>query len=212
MYFCADTGGGYHIWRQRFRDGIPEQITSGATQEDGIEVAPDGRSFVTSIGASQSTVWFHDSSGDRRITSEGYGLMPSISPDTKKLYYLLRAGAARHFTRGELWVADLESGQPERLLPDFLMQHYAVSADGQRLVFVGADDSGRYPVWLAALNGRSSPQQVTTKNAAKAYFGAGGYVFFVGAETGPKFIYRVREDGSQLEKIVDTSSETGGIA
>jgi Tol biopolymer transport system component len=27
-------------------------------------------------------------------------------------------------------------------------------ADGQRVVFVASDDTGRSPVWLAALNGR----------------------------------------------------------
>jgi len=47
MYFSTDTGNGFHIWRQRFPDGAPEQITSGVTQEEGIEFAPDGRSFVT---------------------------------------------------------------------------------------------------------------------------------------------------------------------
>ena len=142
MYFSANTGNGFHIWRQRFPDGVPQQVTSGVTEEEGIGFAPDGRSFVTSIGASRSAVWFHDSRGDRQITSEGYGLLPSISPDGKKLYYLLRAGGARHFARGELWVADLGSGQRQRLLPDFLVRHYAISADGQRVVFVVSEERG----------------------------------------------------------------------
>lgn len=163
MYFSADAGNGFHVWRQRFPDGAPEQITFGVTQEEGIEVAPDGRSIVTSIGVSQSTVWFHDQRGDRQVTSEGYGLLPTVSPDGKRLYYLLRAGGERHFVSGELWVADLESGQRQRLLPDFLISHYATSADGPRVVFVVADDTGRSPVWLAPLDGRSAPRQVTTQ-------------------------------------------------
>ena len=206
MYFSTDTGNGFHIWRQRFPDGTPEQITSGVMQEEGIEFAPDGRSFVTSIGASQSSVWFHDSRGDRQITSEGYGLLPSVSPDAKKLYYLLRAGGARHFVSGELWVADLESGQRQRLLPDLEMRHYAISADGQRVVFVVSDDTGRSPVWLAALNGRSAPRQVTTNDGWKVYFGAGGYVVFMGVEKGATFVYRVKEDGSELRKVVRIDS------
>jgi serine/threonine protein kinase len=206
MYFSANTGNGYHIWRQRFPDGIPEQVTFGTTEEEGIEFAPDGRSFVTSIGASQSTVWFHDSRGDRQITSEGYGLMPSISPDGKTLYYLLRAGGERHFVRGELWVADLESGQRQRLFPDFLMQHYAISADGQRLVFVVSDDTGHSPVWLAALNGRSAPRQLTTNDVRRAYFGPGGYVTFMREEEGANFIYRVKEDSSELQKLMRIDS------
>jgi DNA-binding winged helix-turn-helix (wHTH) protein/Tol biopolymer transport system component len=201
MYFSTDTGNGFHIWRQRFPDGTPEQITFGVTQEEGIELAPDGRSFVTSIGASQSAVWFHDARGDRQITSEGYGLLPSVSLDGKKLYYLVRAGAERHFVSGELWVTDLESGQRQRLLPDFLMQHYAISADGQRVVFVVSDDTGRSPVWLAALNGRSAPRQITTNDGWKVYFAAGGYVVFMGVEKETKFVYRVKEDGSELQKL-----------
>jgi Tol biopolymer transport system component len=202
MYFSANTGNGYHIWRQRFPDGVPEQITSGVTQEEGIEIAHDGRSFVTSIGANQSTVWFHDSRGDRQITSEGYGLRPSVSPDGRKLYYLLSAGGPRHFVSGELWVADLESGQRQRLLPDFLIQQYAISADGQRVVFVVSDDAGHSPVWLAALNGRSAPRPVTTIDSRKPSFVAGGYVVFGGVENGERFIYRVKEDGSELRKLL----------
>src|SRR6266496_733299 len=57
MYFSADAGKGFHVWRQRFPEGMPEQITSGATQEEGIAMAPDGSSFVTSVGTVQSTIW-----------------------------------------------------------------------------------------------------------------------------------------------------------
>ena len=57
-------------------DGTPGQVTFGVTQEEGIHFAPDGRSFVTSIGTSQSTVWVHDVRGDRQITSEGYVFNP----------------------------------------------------------------------------------------------------------------------------------------
>jgi Tol biopolymer transport system component len=199
MYFSANTGGGFHVWRQRFPDGMPEQVTFGATEEEGIEFAPDGRSFVTSIGTSQSTVWMHDSRGDRQITSEGYALLPSVSPDGKKLYYLVRTGGARNFAIGELWVADLESGQRQRLLPDFRMQHYTISADGQRVLFVAADDAGHTPLWLAPLNGRTAPQRLTTIDSWVAYFGAPGEVVF--ASEGD-FIYRIKDDGSDLQKML----------
>jgi serine/threonine protein kinase/Tol biopolymer transport system component len=202
MYFSADIGNGYHIWRQRFPDGAPEQFTSGVTQEEGIEFAPDGRSFVTSIGTSQSTVWLHNSGAERQITSEGFAVLPNISPDGKKMYYLLRSGAARMFLTGELWVADLESGQRQRLLPDFLLRHYNISADGRRIVFVAADGTGRTPVWVATLDGSSAPRRVTTDDAWTAFFGASGHIVFAGDEEGAHYVYRVKEDGSELHKIV----------
>jgi Tol biopolymer transport system component len=136
MYFSADTGSGFHIWRQRVPDGAPEQVTFGATEEEGIEFAPDGRSFLTSIGTRQSTLWIHDARGDRQVTSEAYSFLPSFSSDGNKLYYLVRDAGGLHTIRGGLWVMDLASGERQRLLPDFLMEHYSVSRDGQRVVFV----------------------------------------------------------------------------
>jgi eukaryotic-like serine/threonine-protein kinase len=204
MYFSADTGGGVHIWRQRFPDGTPEQVTFSVTQEEGIHFAPDGRSFVTSIGTSQSTVWVHDSHGDRQMTSEGYAFSPSISPDGKTLYYLVRTGGAQNFIKGGLWATDLGSGQRQRLLPDFDMQTYTISRDGQRVVFVAVDEKGRSPVWLASLNGRTAPRRLATIDSWEAYFGAPGEVVFEGDEKGMPVIYRINDDGSGLQKIIPT--------
>ena len=72
MYFSADAGDGFHVWRQRFPDGPPEQVTSGPTEEEGLAVAPDGKSLITSVGLTQRSVWFHDASGERQISLEGY--------------------------------------------------------------------------------------------------------------------------------------------
>ena len=204
MYFSASTGSGVHTWRQRFPDGTPEQVTFGVTDEEGIHVAPDGRSFVTSIGTSQSTVWVHDSRGERQMTSEGFAFLPSISPDGNKLYYLVRAGGVRNWISGGLWVADLTSGQRQRLLPDFLMQHYSISADGQRVVFVAVDDTGRTPVWLASLDGRTAPRQLSTIDGSQAFFGAPGEVVFGSQDSAAPFIYRIDDDGGALRHMIET--------
>ena len=202
MYFTAMTANGVHIWRQRFPDGAPEQVTFGASTEEGIHFAPDGRSFVTSVGTSQSTLWVHDSRGDRQITSEGYVFMPSLSADGKKLYYLVRSYGLRSWNQGGLWVADLETGQRQRLLTDFQIIHYSISADGQRVVFVSVDEQGRNPVWLSSLNAQLPPRQVTTMDAAAAFFGAPGEVLFAGQKD--FYVYRIKDDGSELQKVITT--------
>jgi Tol biopolymer transport system component len=207
MYFSANTGSGYHIWRQRFPDGAPEQVTSGATEEEGIAFAPDGRSFVTSVGTKQTTLWVHDPGGERQITSEGYASLPQFSADGKKLFYLLRSRANRRFVSGELWAADLETGRRERLLPNFLIEHYSVSPDGNRVVFAAIDETGHSPghspVWLATLDGGVAPRRLSTIDAMRTVFGADGVVYFLGAEDETrKFLYRVREDGSGLQKAL----------
>ena len=205
MYFTAKTTDGIHIWRQRFPDGKPEQVTSGVTTEEGIAFAPDGRSFVTSIGTSQSTVWVRDDRGERQVTSEGYGFLPSISPDAKKLYYLVRSFGIRSFTQGGLWVLDMATGQRQRLLPDFQMLHYAISRDGERVVFVAVDEHGSSPVWSASVNGQTPPRQLTTIDAGSAVFGAPGEVLFSDLQDG--FVYRVEEDGSGLRKATESGAQ-----
>jgi dipeptidyl aminopeptidase/acylaminoacyl peptidase len=95
MYFGATMAGKRHLWRQRFPDGQPEQITAGPEEEDGVAVAPDGRSLITSVFTRQSEVWMHESQGDRVVSTEGYPpalgecYRPlSLSLDGKRLYYL----------------------------------------------------------------------------------------------------------------------------
>ena len=112
MYFSADTGDGFHLWRQRYPNGEPEQITFGPTEEEGIAVAQDGRSLVTSAGIRQSSVWLHDANGDRQISFEGFAALPGLgvggtaarsvfSPDRKKLFYLARKESSRAWKSGE---------------------------------------------------------------------------------------------------------------
>ena len=202
MYFSANTGGGFHIWRQRFPNGTLEQVTFGAAEAEGIEFAPDGRSFLTSIGTRQSTLWVHDSRGDRQVSSDAYAFQPSFSADGKKLYYLVRSGAGGlHQIVGNLWMMDLESGARERLLPDFLLEHYTVSRDGRRIVFVSAADTERAGVWLATLDGRTAPRRLAGKGS-QAFFGPGEDVLFGSPESGGTFLYRIRPDGSGLSKAI----------
>jgi serine/threonine protein kinase/Tol biopolymer transport system component len=205
MYFTARTTDGIHIWRQRFPDGNPEQVTSGVTTEEGIAFAPDGRSFVTSIGTSQSTVWVRDDRGERQMTSEGYGFLPSISPDAKAVYFLVRSFGIRSWTQGSLWSLDMSTGQRRRLLPDFQMLHYTISRDGERVVFVAVDEQGRSPVWIAPVNGQTPPRRLTTIDAGSAVFGAPGEVLFSDLENG--FVYRVREDGSGLQQATGAGAQ-----
>src|SRR5689334_10597972 len=87
--------------RQGLSGGEPEQITSGATEEEGVSVSPDGRWLITSVGLTESEVWIRDAAGERRISSEGYAHAPQFSRDRKKLFYLTDSGAPRGFPRSE---------------------------------------------------------------------------------------------------------------
>ena len=200
MYFTASFGGTFHLWRQAFPDGTAEQLTSGPTEEEGIAVAPDGKSLVTAAGLRQSAVWLHDSQGDRQITSEGYSFLPSISGDGQKLYYLQRGGGSRSYISGELWVYDLKSGQRERVLPGLVLAHYALSPDGSKVVFAIAEGEQGAGVWIADVAKRTPPRQLTSQGENRVFFGAPGEIIYQEKQQ-PSRLVRMKEDGSGGEPI-----------
>ncbi len=201
MYVSADTGSGFHIWRQRFPDGEPEQVTSGVTEEHGVSFAPDGKSFVTSVGRSQSTLWIHDLKGERQITFEGYDYLPSFSADTSRLYYLQRSSANRRFVSGELWTIDLATGIKQRLLPDLMMENYSVSPDGKQVVFINAAGSGR-PLWIGAIDGSAPSRLLTKQDCSRALFAPNGEIYFVGGEKADTHLQRINADGGGLQTVI----------
>jgi DNA-binding winged helix-turn-helix (wHTH) protein/Tol biopolymer transport system component len=190
MYFSADAGDGFHIWRQRFPDGNPEQLTSGATEEEGIAVSPDGSSLITSAGIKESTVWVHDAHGDRQISGEGFASLPGLgygsesprsvfSPEGKKLFYLVRKQNSRAWTSGELWSTDLDSGKSEAALPGIAIALcFDIAPDGKRVTFQTNEASGATHVWVASLDRSTPPQLVTPSGALKPGFGPGGRVYY----------------------------------
>jgi eukaryotic-like serine/threonine-protein kinase len=213
MYFSADAGDGYHIWRQRFPVGEPEQITFGATEEEGVAVSPDNQTLITSAGIRASTVWVRDSRGDRQVSGEGFATLPGLGfrgghcghsvfgLDGKRLFYLVRAQGSHAMNFGELWSTDLESGESEAMLPQILMSEFDISQDGQRVVFAAQDDHGSWRSWLAPLDRSSPPVQVTTSETSSPCFGPGGDLYFVMRENGQQFLYRLGAMNRELRKI-----------
>ena len=113
MYFSVLIDSVSHLWRQRFPNGAPEPLTSGsATEEEGVAVAPDGASLITSVGRRQSSVWLQDPRGERLLSAEGFAFNPTLSAAGARVYYLLR----RTVTAGtvELATVDIASGRTSR--------------------------------------------------------------------------------------------------
>jgi eukaryotic-like serine/threonine-protein kinase len=204
MYFSSQAGGRFHVWRQRFPDGEPQQLTSGAAEEEGIALAPDGASLITSVGISESTVWVRDANGERQVSSEGYAELPKFSPDGKKLYCLVyREVASRRSSVGELWVADLETGGRHRLLPDTVMSDYDVSPDGTTVVFSTPDAENHSHLWLASLDfSFPTRRYASTMSEDEPHVDSKGNVYFRAAEGTSNFVYRMKEDGSERAKLL----------
>ncbi len=209
MYFSASAEGGvgsdptqlfgsWHLWRQRFPNGTPEQITFGPTEEEGVAVAPDGRSLITSVGIRRSEIWIHDAGGDRPLSSEGFTFRPVMSDSGRRVYYLMRQKSA-----SELWSIDLSSGKTEQMLPGSSVADYAVSPDEKEVAY--ATQSGGEPqIWLATVD-RSSPPRLVTRGGDEVSFGSNGELVYRGLEEKQNHLYRIKKDGSGRQRISDVN-------
>ena len=222
MYFSTNAGGGYHIWRQRFPDGTPEQITAGPTEEEGIAVSPDGTSLITAVGTRRVAIAVHDDSGERAVVAEGRpGLaMPfngsPFSPDGRTLYYLqlprttnnVTGTMLTNFDAGELRQLDLATGQAEAIVSGLAVNAFSIAADGNRIAFVSQDKEGSR-LWTASLDRHSTPRLLPPQSAALPRF-AGDYIYYIGAagednvrERRRLRVNRIRPDGTGDETIWD---------
>ena len=205
MYFTVHTWkGGFHVWRQRFPEGTPQQLTpSGASEEEGLAIMPDGKSFITTSGTQQSVIWINgDKTGEKQITSEGYSFLPSLSPDGKKVYYLQRTSKAHSYFSGELCVSDVATGAAERLFPGLVLSHFSISQDGKKVVFATEQGQTGSGIWIGWLDRTQAPRQLTFGGEYRAFFGRPGEILYQGNQV-PAKIMRISEDGRGPEVVSD---------
>lgn len=208
MYFGANVGGSSHLWRQKSPDGAPEQITSGPSDEEGVALAPDGRSLVTSLGTRRSAIWIHDASGERAISSEGYAVAPHLSRDGTHVFYLLardlelsaEAAFGWAASSGELHSVDLGSGKTDSVLPGTLVRDYDISRDEKEVAYTTRESGGESRIWLTSLDRRKPPRQIT-RAGDQVSFGADGDLIFRSLEEKTNWLVRIKKDGSERERI-----------
>jgi hypothetical protein len=100
---------------------------------------------------------------------------------------------------------ELDSGRRERLLPDFVMAHYHVSVDDQRVLYSVPSENGKFAIWLASLDRRFPPRQLIVADSERSFLTAQGEVFFVAGEDKERDIYRIKEDGAGRQKLAGES-------
>ncbi|HTB95693.1 MAG TPA: winged helix-turn-helix domain-containing protein [Terracidiphilus sp.] len=199
MYFTAWVEGKNHIWRQRFSGGAPEQITFGATEEEGVAVEPGGRTLITSVGVQESAIWIHDGNGQRALSSEGEVVSrPVFSPDASVLYYLLRRGEG---PGAELWRAMVDSGKSEAVFPGISMAAFDLSPDGKQVLYATAASDRQAPLWVAPVDRSSPATRVSIFDVQTPHFGDHGQILFQRTEGSRNYLERMNPDGSPRAKV-----------
>jgi len=209
VYVSAEKDGAFHIWRQKFPNGELEQVTAGPTEEEGIAMAGDGKSLVTSVGTKDSSVWIHDKKGERQIALEGNTSTTTFSSDGARLYYLMRIGRD---PKPELWRVDLKTGENERLLPGYGVEtkegeatkNYAISRDEKHVAVAMKDEKGTTHVWIATTDHRSAPQKLESPYSEDSpSFLPNGDLIYRASRDGKNYLYRRKMPSGEEALVMD---------
>lgn len=207
MYFTANAGGSFHVWRQRHPDGKPEQLTFGPTEEEGIAVAPDGRSLITSAGVRHNEIHLLDEAGERAISQEGYAFSPVATHDGKKVYFLSRAGISRvAYSVGSLVSVSLADGAREDVLPGYRIVHFDISADDRTVVFAsGHSEPERRGLWIASLDRHAAPRRVFGGDVERVFFDPADNIYFLHKTPEHRFVHRLRAPDYQVDELLTST-------
>lgn len=200
MYFTAAVEGRSHLWRERFPEGQPEQLTSGPTDEDGLAVESTG-ALITSVGVHESAIWIHDRSGERQLSSEGEVVgdaSPVFSPDGSVLYYLLRRADG---TGAELWRTYVATARSEPMFAGTAVSEFDLSPDGRQVVYTTAPADGRMEMWVAPVDGSQPSRRVSVSGARSPHFAMQG-LLFQRAEGNQNYVEQSDLDGSHRSRVL----------
>lgn len=155
LAYVSLRAGDAHVF-VRDADGAEHRVTQGRSVNLQPSLAADGRVAFVTLGDGRSTIHVLDRVGGvpRRLTTdERNETAPAWSPDASAIAFY---SADPVTGRAELRIVELASGRTLNIAapgaslgparPDW-------SADGQRLLFIGADAKGRNQVWVVGRDG-----------------------------------------------------------
>ena len=126
-----------------------------------------GKSLLTSVGVTDNTIWIHNGSGDRQLSSEGDAFGTMFSWDGRKLYYLMQSGE----NGADLRPRELETGKTERAVsapqscPGLPLDVTASRMMASRSLSRWRDAAATSHLWLSPTDHRSSPSQVMSTSS-----------------------------------------------
>lgn len=122
-----------------------------------------------------------------------------ISPDGRRLAISAKSETGKSC----IYLLPAEGGEPVRVTPEVPSWWHAWSPDGARIAYPGARDGGPITLFTCALDGSDERHLTPGFDHVDGpdYTPDGGWIWFNGERDGRVDLWRVRPDGSGLERM-----------
>jgi len=193
-----------NIWEYRLSDGNLKQVTTGA----GPDLWPmpsssaKGIYFVNGRRSGALTVYNTKTRQSTDLTQDE-GTQPAISWDGRHVMYITLSGNAQ---QGDLWVSDIDGSNRTKIASGTALITVAFTSDDSKLVFA-LKEGGAMKIYIVKIDG-TNLRQIPWSGVLGGYGAPSpdANLFYLGGmETDLKkvSIWKVRTDGSSVEKLVD---------
>ena len=100
---------------------------------------------------------------------------------------------------------DVSSAKSEAALPGVPVSQYRVSGDGKKVLYAQHDAGGHSHLWMASLDRRFPPRQISFGEDDSPVLLPNGDVVFRAQEKGAYYVYGMKADGSDRRKLLPAS-------
>jgi Tol biopolymer transport system component len=153
--------GNLDIWLQQLATGEAVPLTRDGADESEPAFSPDGSRIAFRSERDGGGIWSVSALGGEPRLIARHGRRPRFSPDGTRIAYWVNAAV---WYVGQVFIVSASGGTPVPVQPAFASASYPLwSADGSKLLFLGARDAKDLPVgavdwWITPADGGAALQ------------------------------------------------------
>ena len=202
VLFSRTVNGLTNIWRYNLDDKTYTQVSFGIGPDYWPMLDPNGKGIYFVNGKSAGTLSTYNARSKQSVEIAGNASQPSISPDVKKVAYILSPARDRN----ELWISNLDGNGRVKIATGESLATTSWAPDSSRFYFVDSETGKTDKMYGVAPDGSGLRQIPWATGTIFTIFPSRDQktLYLTGFEpnSSTPVLWKMNPDGSNLEKVV----------
>jgi serine/threonine protein kinase/Tol biopolymer transport system component len=202
VLFSRTVNGLTNIWRYNLNDKTYTQVSFGIGPDYWPMLDPNGKGIYFVNGKSAGTLSTYNARSKQSVEIAGNASQPSISPDVKKVAYILSPARDRN----ELWISNLDGNGRVKIATGESLATTSWAPDSSRFYFVDSETGKTDKMYGVAPDGSGLRQIPWATGTIFTIFPSRDQktLYLTGFEpnSSTPVLWKMNPDGSNLEKVV----------